>query len=206
MFRKLVRFIAYRIYQSGESQSSVKKKAKRLELINDAARVDPEALIESDALIQNFRGDPNAIRIGKKTQVRGNLMLFKHGGSIEIGDCCFIGPDTKIWSAKKVVIGNRVLIAHNVNIHDNISHPLNSLERHKDYLHIIASGFQENINLREEDIIIEDDVWVGFNCTILKGVRIGRGAIIGACTIITEDVPPYAVVVGNPPRIIKYVD
>ena len=49
-------------------------------------------------------------------------------------------------------------------------------------------------------IVIEDDVWIGFNATILKGVKIGKGAIIGASTIITKDVPPYAIMVGSPAR------
>jgi acetyltransferase-like isoleucine patch superfamily enzyme len=49
-------------------------------------------------------------------------------------------------------------------------------------------------------IVIEDDVWIGFNATVLKGVTIGRGAIIGASTVVTKDVPPYAIVVGNPQR------
>ena len=59
-------------------------------------------------------------------------------------------------------------------------------------------------DLREEEIIIEDDAWIGFNAIITKGVRIGKGAIVGAGTIITEDVPDFAIVVGNPAKIIKY--
>ena len=71
-------------------------------------------------------------------------------------------------------------------------------------MHIRTIGFQDNINLSEKEIVIEDDVWIGFNSTILKGVTIGKGAIIGANTLILKDVPPYAVVVGNPARIIRY--
>lgn len=55
-------------------------------------------------------------------------------------------------------------------------------------------------------VIIEENVWVGFDAVILPGVRIGRGAVIGCKTIVSEDVPPYAVVVGNPSRVIKYLD
>ena len=50
---------------------------------------------------------------------------------------------------------------------------------------------------------IEDDVWIGANSTILKGVKIGKGSVIGAGTIVTRNVPPNVVVVGNPARIIK---
>jgi acetyltransferase-like isoleucine patch superfamily enzyme len=60
------------------------------------------------------------------------------------------------------------------------------------------------MNIGEAEIIIGNDVWIGFNSTILKGVTIGDGAIIGANTVVTKDVPPFAVAVGNPPRIIKY--
>ncbi len=49
-------------------------------------------------------------------------------------------------------------------------------------------------------VVIEDDAWIGFNAVVLKGVRIGRGAIVGSATVVTKDVPPYSVVVGNPAR------
>ena len=55
-------------------------------------------------------------------------------------------------------------------------------------------------------VLIEDNVWVGFEAVILPGVTIGQGAIIGCKTIVTEDVPPYAVVVGNPGRVIRFLD
>ncbi len=58
------------------------------------------------------------------------------------------------------------------------------------------------INDMEKDVIVEEDVWIGANVTLLSGVTIGRGAIIGASSVITKDVPPYAVVVGTPYKII----
>lgn len=54
------------------------------------------------------------------------------------------------------------------------------------------------------DIIIKNDVWIGANCTILDGITIGNGAVIAAGSIVTKDVPPYAIVGGNPAKIIKY--
>jgi len=57
-----------------------------------------------------------------------------------------------------------------------------------------------------QPVVIEENVWVGFEAIILPGVKIGRGAVIGCKTIISEDVPPYAVVVGNPSRIIRYLE
>jgi acetyltransferase-like isoleucine patch superfamily enzyme len=131
----------------------------------------------------------------------------RHGGEIIIGDYCFIGEQTKIWSAKKITTSNRVPIAHNVNIHAQVSHPINAAERHADYKHIFEKGhLQGELDLKEKEVIIHDDVWIGFNATILKGVTIGKGAIIGACTMVTDDVPEYAVIVGNPARIIRQAD
>jgi acetyltransferase-like isoleucine patch superfamily enzyme len=54
------------------------------------------------------------------------------------------------------------------------------------------------------DIIIENDVWIGAKSTIMSGIKIGNGAVIGATATVTKDVPPYAIVVGNPGKIIKY--
>lgn len=54
------------------------------------------------------------------------------------------------------------------------------------------------------DIIIENDVWIGAKVTIMSGVKIGNGAVVGACSVVTKDIPPYAIVAGNPARIVKY--
>lgn len=55
-------------------------------------------------------------------------------------------------------------------------------------------------------VMIEDNVWVGFDAVILPGVRLGQGCIVGSKTVVSENVPPYAVVAGNPARIIKYLE
>lgn len=62
-----------------------------------------------------------------------------------------------------------------------------------------------HINDTETDIIIEEEVWVGMNCTLLAGTHIGRGAIIGACSMVNREIPPYAVAVGSPARVIASV-
>lgn len=72
-----------------------------------------------------------------------------------------------------------------------------------------AAAHSPNRHLESPDprpVVIEENVWVGFEAIIMPGVTIGQGAIIGCKTIVTEDVPPYAVVVGNPGRVIRYLD
>lgn len=151
-----------------------------------------------EASITNAQEDKEKIIIGNHTIVRGELIVFGHGGEIQIGDYCYIGQNTRIWSAEKVKIGDRVLISHNVNIHDNISHPLDSERRHKHFVEIITKGHpKENIDLKEDRIEIGDDVWIGYNVSILKGVKIGKNAIIGANAIITKDVMPNQIVVNE---------
>ena len=54
------------------------------------------------------------------------------------------------------------------------------------------------------DIIIDDDVWIGYGATILSGVHISQGAVVAACAVVTKDVPPYAIVGGVPAKVIKY--
>ncbi len=144
------------------------------------------------------------ISIGNQTCIRGGLEIQREGGSIIIGNRCYIGDHTRIWAAKNIVIGDDVLIAHNVNIFDNDTHPTNYLERRKDADNIIRHGLRENFEtLKSATVEIENDAWIGCNSIILKGVKIGRGAIVSAGSIVTKDVPPFTVVGGNPARVLK---
>jgi acetyltransferase-like isoleucine patch superfamily enzyme len=177
---------------------------------NFIADIAPSSKISPDTIIQNPSSDRANIKIGNRCIITdAELVLFGHGGKIVIGDSCFIGKGTRIWSGKRITIGNNVLISHNVNIHDNGSHPLNSLERQDDFNIFYQTGKlreANNYDLREAEVRICDNAWLGFNSTVAKGVTIGQGAIVGAYSFVTKDVPDYAVVVGNPARIIKYTD
>ncbi|HMG83787.1 MAG TPA: DapH/DapD/GlmU-related protein [Ferruginibacter sp.] len=180
-------------------------------LVNCATRekkkkvtIGENSTLSEEAVIQNLQNNKSNITIGNNTFVRGELLIFAHGGSLKIGDWCYIGEQTKIWSAKNISIGNHVLISHNVNIHDNNAHPLDPAERAKQYKEILTTGHSDQyINLNEKAIVIKDNAWIGFNAIILKGVTIGEGAIVGAGSVVTEDVPDYAIVAGNPAQIIK---
>jgi len=157
-----------------------------------------------ESKIFNLQNNKSKIKIGSYCTIKGELLLFAHGGKISIGNACFVGEQTRIWSAAEIEIGDNVLIAHNVNIHDNISHPLNHNLRHKHYMDILKEGHpKENLDLREIKTIIKNNAWIGFNATILKGVTIGERAIVGACSVVTTNVPDDAIVVGNPAKIIN---
>ncbi len=146
------------------------------------------------------------IRIGDYCHIRGELLLFGHDGQIEVGNYCYVGLNTFIWSAKNIIIGNRVLISHNCNIFDNDTHPLDPVERHRQFVEIITSGHPNKIEIPSAEVNIADDVLIAANSTILKGVQIGQGAIIGAGSVVTKSVPPFTIVAGNPATVIGVVD
>jgi acetyltransferase-like isoleucine patch superfamily enzyme len=144
-------------------------------------------------------GNTQNVALGKWTWLAGELLVYPHGGRIEIGDHCYVGEGTRIWSLSHVRLGNRVFLSHGVNVHDNDAHSLSAAERHRHFRELVQTGmgsFVENIAVSKVEIC--DDVWIGFNATILKGVRIGEGAVVGACSTVTRDVAPYTVVAGNP--------
>jgi acetyltransferase-like isoleucine patch superfamily enzyme len=116
---------------------------------------------------------------------------------LEIGDNTVLGYLNLISVAKSVRIGNHCLFAGEVRILDNNSHSLDFEQR------------RLGMPLQPSDVapvIIEDDVWVGMSCTILKGVTIGRGAVVAAGAVVTRSVPPFTVVGGNPARIVKHIE
>ncbi|MDP9080667.1 MAG: acyltransferase [Bacteroidota bacterium] len=157
--------------------------------------------------IYNLLNDPSKITIGEQSHINGELHIFGYGGEINIGKRCYVGEGTRIWSGDKIVIGDDVLISHNVNIIDTNSHEINYLERAAGFFQIITSGHPNKaVNVNTAPIIIGDNAWINFNSIILKGVTIGNGAIIAAGSVVTKDVPPFALVGGSPAKIIKYVN
>lgn len=154
-------------------------------------------------IVAKNRHQSDSISVGRGTHIRGQLLTFGHGGRITMGTYCYVGENSKLWSGVNLSIGDRVLIGHNSSIFDCDTHPLNARARHKQYTEMISSGHPDQIDLREEPVRIEDDVWIGCNVVVLKGVTIGRGAVIGAGSIVTHDVPPLVLVAGNPARLVR---
>jgi chloramphenicol O-acetyltransferase type B len=103
-----------------------------------------------------------------------------------------------------VTIGAFCSIAKGVRMHRRIQHPC------IDHPELVATGYGRSAPpdypecTMRSPITIGNDVWVGRDATLLGGITVGDGAIIGAYAVVASDVPPYAVVVGNPARIIRY--
>lgn len=172
----------------------------RLKKLRELATFDDSVSFEASANISNRYDSREAIEIGPHSRIEGNLFLFRHGGSISLGAYVFLGPGSHVWSSNAVKIGNHVLISHNVNIHDCNSHPIDvhMRRKHTEYILDKKSLPDSSYGTSDAPVHIEDDVWIGFNAIILKGVTIGKGAIVAAGSVVTRDVGAFTLVAGNP--------
>ena len=116
---------------------------------------------------------------------------------LTIGSNCNIGPYNHITCINKVQIGNGLLTGRWVTITDN-SHGNNTLEE------LSVAPWQRKLSSKA-GVVIGQNVWIGDKATILPGVTIGDGSIIGANSVVTKDVPPHTIVCGNPARIVKQI-
>lgn len=206
MIKNAIKYICHKIYSVGKFEEMRLNQIERKEYIDRNAVIGKNVFISNLIEIVNVSNNRNKITIGDNSRIMGDLLTIHESGEINIGDNCFLGQQSRIWSAQKIVIGNRVLISHNVNIHDNNSHPLDWQLRHEEFVNFVATGKHDAVDLKSQQILIEDDVWIGFNTIILKGVRIGRGAIIGAGSLVVKDVEPWTINVGNPLRCVKKLE
>lgn len=121
---------------------------------------------------------------GKVSIFYGTELILNEEAKLIIGNNTFINSNSSIRCKKNIVIGNNCAIAHGVSIMDSNCHKING-------------------KIKEEPVIIEDNVWIGANSVILSGVTIGKGSIVAAGTIVNKDVPPHSLVAGNPGKVKK---
>lgn len=137
-----------------------------------------------------FRGKNSEIHLGCGVHLEKAVRLaLADGARIYIGDNSYIGEGSMIYSAREVHIGSGCAISMHVVIMDSSSHPF---------------GMEgEELTTKIMPVHIGDHVWIGSRAVILKGVKIGDGAIIANNAVVTREVPPKTMVAGNPARIIK---
>jgi len=168
-------------------------------------RLQRDAALGSSARIRNIRGDADKIVVGRHSRVLGELLTFAHGGEIQIGEWCYVGEGSRIWSAASIVVGDRVLIAHSVNIFDNLTHPLRAAARHEQIKQIFTRGHPREISLDESPVRIGDDAWIGAGAIVLRGVTVGKGGVVAAGSVVTKNVPAFSIVAGNPAVLVKEI-
>lgn len=102
----------------------------------------------------------------------------------------------------KLIIKNYVSVAQNVSFILNADHYTNHISSYPFKVKILQNQSSESFG--KGDIVVDDDVWIGYGATIMSGVHIGQGAVVAAGAVVTKDVPPYAIVGGVPAKVIKY--
>jgi len=168
-------------------------------------RIGRDCYLERRESFDTFRSEAAVgLRLGDRVRVYTRTTFnVEPGGRLEIGDDCILAGAV-FMCAQLIVLGHRVVVSYNVTFADSDFHPHNPKLRRQD---AIANAPQGDRTKRPPivalPIIIEDDVWIGIGAIVLKGVRIGAGAKIGAGSVVTHDVPAGATIVGNPARVVQ---
>lgn len=131
------------------------------------------------------------IQYGKNVHVQWSTTFWAPNRKVHLGDNVGIGSNCSILS--DLIVGNDVLIAPSVAF----------LSRRTHRYDIVGESMFQSPRGDRGEIVIEDDVWIGYGVTIMSGVRIGRGAVIGAGAVIQNSVPPYTIVVQRPNLVLR---
>jgi acetyltransferase-like isoleucine patch superfamily enzyme len=165
-------------------------------------RIGRNSLITSDYAFKRFhsRREP-ALAIGDHCTLDGVHFAIGEEGQVKIGNYCYF-TNAVLLCELELRIGDYVMIGWNATIADADFHPLAPAERIADAVACSPLGQgRPRPPILRRPVVIEDDVWIGPNATILKGVRVGHGAFVEAGALVTHHVPPGARVLGNPARV-----
>lgn len=168
---------------------------------------DPSWIIHGKLIIcrPNFFHKKSVLSIGKNFHaqaliryntfgiIQPNVIKLTPESKIIIGNNVGISGSV-ISATTQITIGDNVLIGSGCVICDSDAHPIHPKDR------------QEHILTKSSPIIIENDVFIGARCIILKGVKIGHGSVIGAGSVVTKDIPPMSIYAGNPAVFIKKME
>lgn len=187
-----------------------RKHASRLPFIElaDSAILMPSARFVFSCGEKDFSG---RIRIGEEAMLNCTFIFESNQGEVQIGERTFINAGTSIISRQRITIGSDVTIAWGCTIYDHNSHSMDWQQRAADIRqqagdHRAGRNMVHGKNwgaVKSRPIVIEDKAWIGLDCTILNGVTIGEGAIVGAGSVVRDNVEPWTVVAGNPAVLIK---
>ena len=170
-------------------------------------RLGVNTLITGDLAFKRFHSkQSDALIIGAQGTMDGVHFDLGSEGRMRVGDYCYF-TNAVLLCELEIVIGNYVLIGWNTTITDTDFHPIAPALRIADAIACSPLGKQRaRPPIARKPVVIEDDVWIGPNSTILKGVRIGAGAVVEPGSLVTRDVPPGARVLGNPAQVIGKVE
>lgn len=143
----------------------------------------------------------NRLSIGDGSLIHADITFEDRGGEIRIGSRTFIGRSNLVCY-RKITIGDDVIMSWGITVVDHDSHNIDWKKRGND-VQEWAHGRKAWEDVAHAPVTIADKVWIGFNVSVLKGVTIKEGAVIGACSVVTRDIPAYSLAVGNPARVVR---
>lgn len=172
-------------------------RAKRFRHFGKSSRIRP---------VFNVLEGEGYISVGEKCYIGRKVQLTatdsfdgqQFSPSIKIGDNCSIGDYSHVTAINEIRLGNNVRMGKNILITDNAhgASELSMLETAPNYRPLVSKG----------PVIIDDNVWIGAKSSIMPGVHIGRCAIIGAGSVVTKDIPAFAIAAGCPARVVKIME
>lgn len=151
------------------------------------------------------------VTVGDHCLLGVSIYLETPAAKVTIGNRVYMG-NSSIIAKTSIILGDDIMVAWGVTFYDHDSHSLDYRNRDIDikqtYFDYIneKGNYLKNKNwdvVNSAPIKIEDHAWIGAEAMILKGVTVGEGAIVGARSVVTKDVPPYCVVAGNPAKVVK---
>jgi acetyltransferase-like isoleucine patch superfamily enzyme len=169
-------------------------------------RLGPGTLITGQLAFKRFHSQrSDAVEVGANATLDGVHFALGPEGRVSIGDYCYL-TNVVLLCELEMRIGNYVLMGWNTCIADTDFHPLSPAERVADAIACSPLGKgRPRPSIARLPVIIGDDVWIGPNVTILKGVHVGSGAFIEAGSLVTRNVPAGMRVLGNPAQVIGKV-
>lgn len=150
------------------------------------------------------RAPGSDIRIGRNCLIEGTLVTETNDSKIVVADNVFIGGGSLLECIVSITIQDDVLISHGCTLADSNNHSVSFSIRQRD-LADWKRGHHDWSRTESSPIVISRGAWIGMKAIVLKGVTIGEGAIVGAGSVVTKDVPPWTIVAGNPARIIREI-
>jgi acetyltransferase-like isoleucine patch superfamily enzyme len=166
----------------------------------DGARIGKDTSIEGSVAIRKLGG---SIVIGDGCLVQGSIVTETADAAIAIGNNTFVGGHSLIASALRIEIGSDVLVSYQCIITDSDNHSVRRSLRKRDLADWRNGGNHDWTTTVSKPVKICDGAWLGARAMILKGVTIGEGAIVGAGSVVTKDVPAWTIVAGNPATIVR---
>jgi acetyltransferase-like isoleucine patch superfamily enzyme len=153
--------------------------------------------------VLDVRKPGGSIAVGRDCLIEGVLVTETPTSQVVVGNNVYVGGATIIDCVARVEIEDDVLISYQCNIVDSNNHSVRFSVRQNDLADWKNGGGHDWATTDSRPIRICRGAWIGMRCIVLKGVTIGEGAIVGAGSVVTSDVPPWTIVGGNPAKIIK---